>query len=88
MSITSSFTVAYCIGEDIQKVRSHLQSMFHKKKINNATGLNYLVREVGPALIGRSIALRAQSDDGDGEGDSNDVAIPEHKRKRKLVNNR
>ena len=71
------------------------------KKINNATGLNYLVREVGPALIGRSIALRAQSgndtvvdngdeydgDDGNGESDSNDIAVPERKRKRKLVDN-
>ena len=71
-----------------------------QKKINNATGLNYLVREVGPALIGRSIALRAQSgndtavdngdddgDDGNDESDSNDVAVPERKRKRKLVDN-
>lgn len=72
-----------------------------QKKINNATGLNYLVREVGPALIGRSIALRAQSgndtvvdngdeydgDDGNGESDSNDIAVPERKRKRKLVDN-
>ena len=72
-----------------------------QKKINNATGLNYLVREVGPALIGRSIALPAQSgndtvvdngdeydgDDGNGESDSNDIAVPERKRKRKLVDN-
>jgi hypothetical protein len=71
--------------------------MFHQRNTNNATGLNYLVHAVGPALIGRSIALRAQSsndtvvdngdDDGDGDGDNanNDVAVPERKRKRKLV---
>jgi hypothetical protein len=67
----------------------------------NATGLNYLVREVGPALICRCIALRAQSNNGGGDeghgnnNDNNDIKKckdstsvlkgGERKRKRNLV---
>lgn len=36
-------------------------STIRKTKNNNAAGLHYLVCEVGPALIGRSVALRVQS---------------------------